>query len=335
MNAYINNGDQAVLIKKAVRKTVALIFCLFVAGTLQAQTAFSKLVVFGDSLSDTGNLALIDLPSPYFDNRISNGPVLADLLAQSIGSNAERSGHLLGSSTGFNYAVAGGNIVGDDPEDLSSQVTAFLQRVDNSADTEALYFVFAGGNDLRGLRSQASPMLADVQIAQFIAELDLQMSRLVTAGARAFLVPNVANIGRLPETIERESGAPGLIARAETYSRRYNQALNLMLDKYRANSNISIVEFDLFAALEDILNNADQFGFNNIEEGCFDPDGPSIELECVLFGFESRPFFDQLHPSSATNQFISVSLIQNLPELLEGNRVSAVIPAITVLLLEE
>jgi len=200
-----------------------------------------------------------------------------------------------------------------------------------------LYFVFMGGNDMRDVRSFASASAANAQIARIIDQLDAQLARLVAAGARAFLVPNVANIGRIPETIERANTQPGLRERAEQYTRTYNQALTGMLAKYKANRELSVVEFDLFAALENILNNPGQFGFTNIEQGCFDPDEPRIETECLVFGFGRRPFFDQLHPSSATNQIISTSLVQNLPNLNQGpsSNPTAAMPALILLLLSD
>ena len=56
---------------------------LFVAAFFLSSTAYaagiSSLVVFGDSLSDTGNLFAAtsgDLPPPpYFNGRFSNGPI--------------------------------------------------------------------------------------------------------------------------------------------------------------------------------------------------------------------------------------------------------------------
>jgi len=276
---------------------------------------FSKLVVFGDSLSDTGNLAAINLPFPYYENRISNGPVLADYIANAISSSAARSGHLLGQQGGFNYAVSGGNILGNDNEDLSSQVSAYLSRVNNTADPDALYLVFIGGNDLRDFRGRTD---AEQDIALAISSLDSQLQRLVDAGARTFVVPNVANIGRLPETIDRESSDPGVVARAESHTRSYNQGLSVMLNKYRSMPNVVLSEFDLFSALEEVLNNPVQNGFTTVTQGCFDPSALRIEPQCLLFGFDSRPFFDRLHPSSATNLLISNLLTPQLPSLPES-----------------
>jgi len=206
---------------------VQLLLVLMVLwGSLQSavahQASFSRLVVFGDSLSDTGNLAVVDFPPPYFDNRISDGPVIADLIGEAIGSSALASGHLLGRTDGFNYAVGGGNIDGGDPEDLPQQISAYLQRVNNQADPDALYFVFVGGNDLRGLRGTTSLQQAQLQLERILGTLHTQLERLRGAGARAFLIPNVANIARLPETLDLEASEPGVTARAESYTRLYN-----------------------------------------------------------------------------------------------------------------
>lgn len=45
--------------------------------------AYSELIVLGDSLSDSGNLAslTIDFPWPYYENRVSNGALAVDVLA--------------------------------------------------------------------------------------------------------------------------------------------------------------------------------------------------------------------------------------------------------------
>lgn len=311
-----------------------VILCAVTADGHSQQTNFSKLVVFGDSLSDTGNLAVIDLPAPYFNNRISDGPVAADLIAQAIGSNAERSGHLLGLSGGFNYAVAGGNIDGADPEDVTQQVTAYLQRENNQADPDALYLVFAGGNDLRDIRSLVSASEAESRISQAAMVLSAQLLRLKNAGARAFLIPNVANIGRLPETIEREMEQPGIIARAEQYTSLYNLRLEQLVDDFGAENNIEVSLFDLFNAVEFLINNAAEFGFMNAQEGCFDTENFVIETECLIFGFESRVFFDGLHPSSASNQIIAQQVIAAIPSLPNERVVPITIAPILDLLLQ-
>lgn len=284
--------------------------------TLFAQTtAYSRLIVFGDSLSDTGNLAFIDLPFPYDDNRISDGPVGVDYIASHIGSNADRSYHLLGSDRGYNYAVAGGNIVGSDSEDLSQQVDAYLDRVNQKADSNALYVLIMGGNDLRGLRSTTNSTFAQQQINLIANTFTTQLNRLISAGAKAIVVSNVPNIGRLPETLERQAQDPSIVTRAEAYTVQYNSVLSQGLTSYISRSDINLILFDFYDELENIFSNAQSFGFQNTTEPCFDPDGFDIELSCLINGFKTRVFFDNVHPSSRTHQLVMSSVLPNLPSL--------------------
>ncbi len=311
-------------------------------GALAQSLNFSKLVVFGDSLSDTGNIAVIDLPPPYFRNRISDGPVAVDFIANSIGSNADSSRHFFGSPRGFNYAVSGGNILGSDREDLEQQVSTHLQRVNQSTDENALYVIIMGGNDLRDIRSITDSGIAAQRINAVASQLDAQINRLVEAGATSFLIANVPNIGRIPETLQRQSSDPTISSRAESYVGSYNSAFARVVDKYRQRSDLAVSSFDLFQALENILNNASDLGFRNIEEGCFNPgdfpfsfDSPPIELDCIIFGFESRVFFDNIHPSSRTNELLAPRFIEAIPSFsVNGTNRTTAVPAIIQLLLE-
>ena len=107
-----------------------------------AWAAYAELVVFGDSLSDTGNLAsltIIDFPWPYYENRVSNGPLAVDVLAAQLGLSAEASLHLVFASGGGNFAVDGAKAAGDDAEDLVWQQQAHLAREGGTAIANALY----------------------------------------------------------------------------------------------------------------------------------------------------------------------------------------------------
>ena len=61
---------------------------LSVPGSVRADAPFSEIVVFGDSLSDTGNLNLasggVFAGPPYFSGRFSNGPVWVEVLAHRV-----------------------------------------------------------------------------------------------------------------------------------------------------------------------------------------------------------------------------------------------------------
>ena len=304
------------MINKFVRLIIVfglLAFSFFVV----AQESYSRLIVFGDSLSDTGNLAAIafDFPPPYYENRISDGPIALDYLAESIGSTAEPSLHLTGVDGGYNYAIAGGNILGDDVEDLEQQVDAYLGRVANFADPEALYVLIMGGNDIRGLRSVVSIEQGQQEIGLLLEQLFTQLNRLIDAGARNILLSNVANIGRIPETLQRERSEPGVIQRETRYTQNYNDQLAIQLTELSENSNAQLVLFDLYAEFEAILDNSDELGFSQTEVGCFDTNNFSFHRDC-FFGtrFDRFVFFDNLHPTNAANQIVAQAMISNLDD---------------------
>jgi phospholipase/lecithinase/hemolysin len=82
---------------------------------------FTELVVFGDSLSDTGNAG-----------RFSNGPVWVEHLAKSLGLPLRPS-----RAGGTNHAVGGARAVGG-PNELRAQVRGYLAERGGRADPRAV-----------------------------------------------------------------------------------------------------------------------------------------------------------------------------------------------------
>lgn len=294
-----------------------IIFIISLFSNSNAQESrFQELIVFGDSLSDTGNLASasLDFPFPFYENRISDGPVLVDYLAQQMNLSSAASEHTTRNNAGTNYAVSGGNIIGNDVEDLESQVTAFLERVNGSANSSALYFLMMGGNDLRDIRSETSNSIANTKINVVRDQFLSQLNRLYDAGARAFLVSNVANIGDIPETIMLQQSDPNIVDRAQGYVVLYNSLLSSTLNDFSNRQGVSLRQFDLFSQLNNLLTNARTLGFTQTQVGCFTLSQFSFHPDCALGGrFDRFVFFDNLHPTAKTNQLIAPSLINSIP----------------------
>src|SRR6187431_1546456 len=136
---------------------------------VDAQVTYDRVVVFGTSLSDSGNaFALIGtastppdfsldvflIPSaPYArgGHHLSNGATWIEQLARSSGLAASARPAFLGNNSGAtNYAVAGARARDyGDTLNLSQQVAAFLQDVGGVAPSNALYVIEMGANDLR------------------------------------------------------------------------------------------------------------------------------------------------------------------------------------------
>ena len=138
---------------------ILLLAALVLTVSAARAETFTKIVAFGDSLSDTGNVysltSGIGFPypsSPYWNGRFSNGQVWVEDLADKLSllsPTASRTG-------GTNYAY-GGTTSGSgyttfysflSVPNLGPQVSTYLGTVpDGHADPSALYVVWAGSND--------------------------------------------------------------------------------------------------------------------------------------------------------------------------------------------
>ena len=227
-------------------KFVIPLFLIF-SSWAQAAPTFSQIYVFGDSLSDTGNLASIagDFSAPYYMNRVSNGPVAVETLAARLGLSAEASLHLLGLNVGSNYAVARANAYGNDVFDLNIQLYSFHANHGFMAPADALYVMFIGGNDVR----DAALFESDFTVAQSLVkaaatEVRHAIESLSQAGARSFLLINAPNISSIPEIRFFASSDPALIDRALLLSKLYRKQIHEMTDRLEEVMNIRIHEFD-------------------------------------------------------------------------------------------
>ena len=133
-----------------------------VAPTTAAPGApYSAMYVFGDSLSDTGNVSLatfglVPVSPPYADRSFSNGPVWVKDVAQSIGLPALTPSLAGGTDFAYGGAETGQTQVHTlNPTDLPSQSAQFLAQVP-SPQPGALYAVWIGSNDVLDIANNTS-----------------------------------------------------------------------------------------------------------------------------------------------------------------------------------
>ncbi len=274
-----------------------------------ADKAYSNIFIFGDSLSDTGNLASImgDFPAPFFKNRPSNGLLAVDYVAASVNLDAAASGYLVGPETGGNYAVAGARSAGIRAIDFPAQVGAFLANQNGIAPADALYVVFIGGNDV----FDASEII-DTATAQQTVDIGVtvegqQIQTLINAGAKFILVINVVDISVVPATnlLAAATQNPQLIKHAHKLTKRYNKKLKRTLKALNHNNKIELVRFDLFEAFKNLLNDAKDAGFTNTTDACFSSITFTFSDGCNMgANFGQYIFFDEIHPTARAHAII-------------------------------
>lgn len=152
--------------------------------------AWDSLTVFGDSLSDGGNVGRFT-----FDG--AQHPLYDDILASHLGQTLSTS-----TQGGSNYAQGGAVAVPAlDPRlNTQDQLTAYLQSTGGRADSNGLYIHWVGANDIAA--AVTNPLTATETIANSAVSASAQVKTLLDAGAGAVIVPNVPQLGLTPYMVQ-------------------------------------------------------------------------------------------------------------------------------------
>ena len=242
----------------------ALASCCFAAHA--AADSFHAIYVFGDSYSDVGNISFASggtVPGPlYYNGRFSNGPIWVDHIAGAYGLTLTPS--LQG---GTDYAFGGAKVTANVPipginesiPSVGEQVLAYLRQHNGKADPHALYIVTGGGNDILDAPAGTSPQ----DLGDFIAyELLGSVEYLELAGARHFLVPNLFDVGKLPD-----AQLSGISSFATATTKVVNQKLSLyLLEAFGPETHI--YRSDAYDWLQGVFTDSSHFGFTDLTDPC-------------------------------------------------------------------
>ena len=267
---------------------------LLVTSTANAALSYSNLVVFGDSLSDTGNVTALTgfIPqAPYSSGRFSNGDVYTDVLADGLGLSSLNS---LGG--GSNYAFGGARIVPNGPgvPSLDEQANQYLTSVGGIADEQALFVVFGGGNDLLNSNTMAEAEMAANTLVTIVDDL-------ITAGAVNILVPNLPDLGMTPSRL----GDADITNRTVHFNHTLSSGLSTL-------SGAMIMELDVFAILSGIGADPAAFGLVNTTEVCFEGSLGVGGAGAVCSNPDEYLFWDGIHPTAAGHQLMGAVALETV-----------------------
>lgn len=291
-------------------KLLATLGALLFAGVVGA-TPLHNIVVFGDSLSDNGNLYEYmkhQLPQspPYFDGRFSNGPVWIEYLISTYFPNNPET-HLL------DYAFGGAGVSVDVEDDevfftLRRQMNAYFLSHQDAADPDNLYVVWIGANNYLGMPEEVEETLKNVN--QGIAE---GLQRLVDKGAKHILVLNLPDLGKTPAATEF-----GSVEGLSFYSIQHNSRLTKTVDTFRANNpDVQWIYFDIGTMFNEVIDHASEYGFNNVSGTCSDSLKSNGYNSSVLqMAAATKPgkdgavcegflFFDLVHPTGLAHKIMA------------------------------
>ena len=302
---------------------IRLSFLLILLSFSALAAPFTGLYFFGDSLTDTGNVAKATsvlggytfglVPnhpsSPYVGGRFSNGPVWAEYAADRLGrpQDAASAGMSLGwlgrtGGAGNNYAVGGARTDSSGalglldfviPTGMMQQVDFYLSRAGGGADPDGLYFLMGGGNDLRDAAriTEAGQRQAAAELAAH--NMLTLVETLYYSGARQFMLINAPNVGVIPESL-----AAGLLEAGTDAAWHFNGSLDWHGHYLRTLSGLSLQTFDLFGFHNELVG---QFGWGAIRP-CKDDPGTC----------DQTLFFDSVHPTARVHQMLGERIADQL-----------------------
>jgi phospholipase/lecithinase/hemolysin len=282
-------------------------------GNTLSDRRFDQLVVFGDSLSDTGNLSKglggkFPPSPPFFNGRFSDGPLWLEYLAPELGISQVINFAVGGSTTGrSNIAslLAAGQDLGKLPGVLD-QIDLFAGQLAASgapkANPNALYVVWGGANDFLSL--PPDPLGAIQSVLASIGNVAQAVTTLAGLGAKTILVPNLPDLGVTPFVAARN-----LTTQATIFSGLFNTLLLGTLGSLEADLGIDIVQVDAFSLSEAIARRPSEFGFTNTTTPLFQQlaSPPTQPVNPATFVFA-----DDFHPTTAVHRLISDAVKRSL-----------------------
>ena len=236
---------------------------------------FQQMIVFGDSLSDTGNdfiatSGLIPPPGAYGNGRFTDGTdslpstsilgVWHEQLSAKLGFPA--AGPSLAGGTDFAFGGAETGVsstyFGQTVPGVASQLQFFLNGK-TSVPSNALYVFWAGANNLL---DAGSANAVNAAAPQAISDLAAEIGTLASVGAKYFLWVDMAPLDQTPAG--KNSPLQSALQTASVdFNTQFVAAVPALESKY---AGISITPVDVYGLYLNILSNPSSYGLSNVTD---------------------------------------------------------------------
>ena len=282
-------------------KIISLICALFFP-MIVAATPLKSIVVFGDSLSDNGNLYefynhQLPFSPPYYHGRLANSY---------YPNNAKE--HL------FDYAFGGAGVLeDDDTEDgfftLHSEMDTYFSTHEK-ADPNTLYVVWIGANNYLAVPEDYEQALQQESVG-----VQHGLQRLVDKGAKHILLVNLPDLGLTPVARNYD-----IVDQLTYLAREHNLRLNNDIANYKAqNPDVQWMLLDVSVVFSDIFTHPEWYNFTNTTDTCYEQAAeltqPITALKIAAnvnhkFRIGMNPckgylFFDQVHPTAELHKLMA------------------------------
>lgn len=273
-----------------------------------------NLYVFGDSLSDNGNLYKLtgEPPAPYYKGRFSNGPVWAEYLPGLTGlgftpSNDSAYGGAFTGPLTINGQSIGTNLDGAQLPGISTEIANFAAQGGSftSHDVVTLwggannYFAFIpAAAQVAMLNPSALPGVITQDVTTTITQLTSDTNSLITLGARTLIVPNLPDLGVTPEF----NTNPALAELGNAFSAAHNGALPTQMEMLHQGTGANIIVLNTATLLNQVVENPSAYGFTNVTSACLYTPSCVMGSSSVQSGYL---FWDRVHPTTHAQEIIA------------------------------
>jgi phospholipase/lecithinase/hemolysin len=258
----------------------ALLTIVSSATGAQAISAYSQIIAFGDSYSDSGNIARTTDAENWLEYLAADLNIPGGMLPSNVG--------------GTNYSRGTATTLGSSVFDFASQLRTYSLQFP-VADSDALYVVWLGFNDI--LLAENEPNLKD--FADAIASgIGAGMRQIWQAGGRHFLLPNAWDITTTPFSALAQS--PEVREEKHALHTLFNESLSAVLDEFP----VPVHRLDVFGLSRNIFVDPALFGFTEGRSVC-----PSESPTCEGFIWK-----DLIHPSSDAHRILADRALAAIPE---------------------
>jgi outer membrane lipase/esterase len=306
------------------------LLCLFSAlfFTLTAVLAhaqdYTSIVIFGDSLSDTGNVAYLTqhkygvrIPGPfadYTDGRFTDGNDTIPLARQYFGVWIEQFAAMLpskpiildsldgGTNYAYGFALTGngtalltlGSSLSVNVNNIGQQITDYLATSPVIND-RTLFVVWGGANDILNATSADDVFRAGVNQVTNI-------QRLIDAGATRFIIPNLPPLGSIPRLNGSPTDSAAVTAASVLFNRILSTGVDILHD-FNFGRHLHFVQLDVFALFNQIIASPSRYSLSDVttsSQGI-----PSVDPDTYLF-------WDDLHPTTRGHNILALRLAEKM-----------------------
>lgn len=288
---------------------------------LAAQAQYTKIVVFGDSLSDTGNDLVLSetyyglpLPGPPVDytlGRFTDGPdtvpramlyfgVWVEQLAKSLPSHPPVTASLQGGTNyAFGYAKTGSGTTALSFEKDTIYVENIGQQVDDylathpKVDSHTLFVVWGGANDVLEASSAG-------EVFDAATDLVGNIQKLIHAGATQFLIPNLPPLGLIPEVNTSASVAKTVDEATVLYNTTLDTGVDL-LPWLNFGRHLTIHKLDVYSLMKGIVASPGSYELANVTNSS--QGVPWVDPDMYLF-------WDEIHPTTRGHNLVGQAALK-------------------------